>query len=62
MNLESTIMNLIKSNKEGVYYDFKRQWLKNIDLLKSIVSLSNCKHDGDRYLIIGIDESNGDLK
>ena len=54
MNLESTIMNLIKSNKEGLYYDFKRQWLKNIDLLKSIVSLANCKHDGDRYLIIGI--------
>ena len=62
MNLESTIMNLIKSNKEGVYYDFKRQWLKNIDLLKSIVSLANCKHDGDRYLIIGIDESNDNFK
>ena len=62
MNLESTIMNLIKSNKEGVYYDFKRQWLKNLDLLKSIVSLANCKHDGDRYLIIGIDESNDNFK
>ena len=61
MNLENTIMNLIKTNKEAVYYDFKREWLENLDLLKSIVSLANCKHKGDRYLIIGIDESNSNF-
>ena len=61
MNLKNIIMNLIKSNKEGVYYDFKSEWLENLDLLKSIVSLANCKHDGDRYLIIGINESNDEF-
>lgn len=62
-NLKNEIVNLIKQNKEGVYYDFKRQYTnKSSDLLKDIVSLANCKHDGDRYLIIGVEETDGNFQ
>lgn len=62
-NLRNEIVNLIEQNKEGVYYDFKRQYPpKSIDLLKDILSLANCKYEGDRYLIIGVGEIEGNFQ
>lgn len=56
MLLKNKIKNLIDSNKEEVYYDFKRELPKNKELLKDIISLANCQYEGDRYLILGVEE------
>lgn len=56
-NLENKIMKLIYSKKEDSYYDFKETRIKKDKLLKAIISLANCKHDGDRYLIFGVDDN-----
>ena len=56
-SLKSEILNLIKSNTEGQYWDFKREPHKdNESLLHDILCLANAKHDGDRFLIIGVDD------
>lgn len=55
--LALTILNLIESKKEGVYWDFKAQYsaeVKSIDLLHDIICLANADHDGDRYIIFGV--------
>lgn len=55
MDLYFEIKKLIKSKREGNYWDFKREPHKNKDdLLHDIICLSNTKHNGDRYLIIGV--------
>ena len=55
MDLYFEIKKLIKSKVEGNYWDFKRGPHENkADLLHDIICLSNAKHDGDRYLIIGV--------
>lgn len=49
------IMNLIASKTEGQYWDFKREPHKNNEsLVHDILCLANTKHDGDRFLIIGV--------
>lgn len=51
------IMELINSKTEGQYWDFKREPHKdNSSLLHDILCLSNAKHAGDRFLIIGVDD------
>lgn len=55
--LKSTILYLINSKKEGVYWDFKAQYssvAKSIDLLHDVICLANADYDGDRYLIFGV--------
>lgn len=44
-------------NREDNYYDFKEEYHQNNkELLKDILSLANCYHEGDRYLFFGISE------
>lgn len=57
------IRNLINSKTEGQYWDFKREPHKdNKTLVHDILCLSNAKHDGDRFLIIGVDDPSEDCK
>lgn len=59
----SEIMNLINSKTEGQYWDFKREPHKdNESLLHDILCLSNTKHNGDRFLIIGVEDPSEDCK
>ena len=66
MNTESVyleIINLINTKNEGQYWDFKREPHKdNESLLHDILCLANTKHDGDRFLIIGVDDPIEDCK
>lgn len=63
MNLYDEIFNLIESKNEGQYWDFKREpHKKNEDLLHDILCLVNAEHDGDRFLIIGVDDPSEDCK
>jgi hypothetical protein len=51
------ITKLIKE-KESEYLDFKQQYHdSNVDLIHDILCLSNSYHEGDRYLVFGIDDS-----
>ena len=57
------IMNLINSKTEGHYWDFKREPHEdNKTLVHDILCLANAKHDGDRFLIIGVDDPSEDCK
>ena len=58
MDLENIVWGLKNLNKEGDYWDFKQQHHSNpVDLVHDIISLANStRHQGDRYLIIGIDD------
>lgn len=59
MNLKTTIQELIDTNREGDYWDFKEIYHKNkAELLHDIISLSNSLHKGKRYLIFGVKDSN----
>ncbi|MEL0537213.1 ATP-binding protein [Staphylococcus debuckii] len=56
------ILNLIQSNKEGEYWDFKVSYTNNtVDLLHDIICLSNNLENREAYLIIGIAD-NGYVK
>lgn len=59
MSLEQIIAELIESKKEGDYWDFKREHHHDTnELIKDIICLANTvRHNGDRYLIFGIDNS-----
>jgi predicted HTH transcriptional regulator len=57
MQLSCEIRRLIETRKEGVYWDFKRQHHTNkSDLLHDILCLANANHDGDRYIIFGVED------
>ena len=63
MNSKLTIED-IKSilEREDNYYDFKEEYHQsknNKELLKDILSLANCKHNGNRYIFFGIAEKKG---
>ena len=59
----SKIMNLINNKTEGQYWDFKREPHKNNEsLLHDILCLANAKHNGDRFLIIGVDDPKEDCE
>ena len=56
---KNEIMGLIDSKKEGLYWDFKKEWYKNNkDLLIDVLAFSNNLVDRDCYIIIGVDECN----
>ncbi|MDE2890694.1 MAG: ATP-binding protein [Gemmatimonadota bacterium] len=55
----STISTLISRRAEGTYWDFKREHHKNkADLIHDVLCLANADHDGNRYLIYGVDDRN----
>lgn len=59
----SKILNLINNKTEGQYWDFKREPHKdNESLLHDILCLANAKHNGDRFLIIGVDDPKEDCE
>lgn len=50
--------------KEGEYWDFKRQWYekgKKGDLLIDIMNMVNTVHYRDCYIIIGVDDTTGEI-
>ncbi len=60
--LEKEILNLIQSNREGEYWDFKASYTSNtVNLLHDIICLSNNLENREAYLIIGIAD-NGYVK
>ncbi|MBF4468138.1 MAG: ATP-binding protein [Methanobrevibacter arboriphilus] len=55
INLDEIYNLICHSSYESTFWDFKlKPHEKNVDLLHDILCLANCKHDGDRYLIIGV--------
>lgn len=57
MSFEEKIHNLILTKREGVYWDFKEMpHENNASLLHDIISMANCNHQGDRFLIIGVSD------
>ena len=56
--LLETIRNLVERGAEGTYWDFKRQHHENkADLIHDVLCLANVDHEGDRFLIFGIEDS-----
>lgn len=56
--LQSVITQLISLQHEGEYWDFKREWYKNLaDLLHDILCLANSPSRSEKYIIIGAGES-----
>ena len=59
-DINSKIVDLINSNREDYFYDFKREWVtdnKSGDLLHDILCLSNNIENREAYLIIGVTDS-----
>lgn len=51
------IYELISSQQEGSYWDFKREWyVKNVDMLHDIICMANNLEFRDAYIIIGVDD------
>lgn len=63
MNFRETIKSLVNSNREGFYWDFKREPHSNkAALLHDIICLANSITHHDRYLIIGVDDPTNDCQ
>ncbi len=61
--LTQTIINLIERKKEGAYWDFKRQHhTNNGNLVHDILCLANADHQGERYLIFGVNDGDFSLQ
>ena len=61
MNLD----DIIHYELESTYVDFKREEYrkeKHAALIKDIVSMANANYTGSRYIIIGVDLSNGERR
>ena len=58
IELRNTVLSLITSHKEGLYWDFKQDWNdeKKSDLLKDILCFSNIPQEHDCYLIVGVSD------
>lgn len=60
--LSTIVSDLISRRTEGAHWDFKREHQKSpAHLIHDVLCLANCKHDGDRYLIFGVDDQNYSL-
>ncbi len=60
--LTEIVKDLINTQKENDYYDFKQEWQQNnVDLIKDIICLANVKYDGNRYLIFGVSDKEFDI-
>ena len=59
MNLESKIISLINTKREGDFWDFKREpHENNASLLHDIICLANSLHQGKKFLIFGVSDPN----
>ena len=55
--LYGIVQNLIDRQTEGTYWDFKRQHHENsAELIHDVLCLANADHDGDRYIIFGVED------
>lgn len=55
VNLKAEIINLIDSQREGAFWDFKQQWYqKNSDMLHDIICMANNLENRDAYIIVGV--------
>ena len=55
--LLTIISRLINRKVEGTYWDFKSKHHRvKGDLIHDVLCLANAKHDGDRFLIFGVDD------
>ena len=55
--LENEIRSIIDKKREGGHWDFKEKYTNNADLLHDILCMANNLYEGERYLIIGVDNS-----
>lgn len=65
MSLKNKINKLIISGREGNYWDFKQcPHENNAELLHDIISMANCLHKGNRYIILGVEDpqNGGEIK
>ena len=60
--LLATVLNLTSRKTEGRYWDFKLQHHENnAALIHDILCLANAEHDGQRYLIFGVEDQSYEL-
>ena len=60
--LLATVLNLASRKTEGRYWDFKLQHHENnAELIHDILCLSNAEHEGQRYLIFGVEDQSYEL-
>ena len=60
--LLATVLNLASRKTEGRYWDFKLQHHENkAELIHDILCLANAEHDGERYLIFGVENQSYEL-
>jgi len=56
--MEELIEQILLEKREGEWWDFKQQHHSNfIDLLHDILCMANLLHQGDRYLIFGVNDN-----
>ena len=56
--MEKLLDDLLSLKSEGVWWDFKLKFHDDLfDLLHDITCLANVIHDGDRFLIFGINDA-----
>ena len=60
--LLATVLNLASRKTESRYWDFKLQHHENnAELIHDILCLANAEHDGQRYLIFGVEDQSYEL-
>ena len=60
--LPATVLNLASRKTESRYWDFKLQHHENnAELIHDILCLANAEHDGQRYLIFGVEDQSYEL-
>jgi hypothetical protein len=60
-----SITDLIDYHHENEYLDFKREEYKDLkkhELIKDVLAFANAEHQGDRYIIFGIEKQNNEVK
>lgn len=56
IDLKKAIDQAISAKQELEFLDFKVQWPEfKSDLIHDILALCNCDHQGNRYLVFGVD-------
>lgn len=62
VQLKALVESLRYLKKEGVYWDFKREYHKDKGkLLHDIICFANAEHDGERYIIFGVEDETMNL-
>ena len=60
--LLATVLNLASRKTDSRYWDFKLQHHENnAELIHDILCLANAEHDGERYLIFGVEDQSYEL-